>query len=198
MAERITRYHPIGLEGFQSIWMNNFEIWNLYVKNIIFAYSLPISTSTWHSNHRNGPGGYMSGKLKSENIKYRKDPTRRSHYPATRPIIILLHTTKHQKDIRTLYSTILQYSKDPQDYKTIQPRPSSMNKTLIDCCSYMNTISINDLECSLRYAGEYKIITHYYSLTSRESPREVINSLHWNYYFLFLPFRHFELPYCRS
>jgi hypothetical protein len=74
MAKRITKCHPIGLERFQSIWMNNFEIWNLYVKNIMFVYSLPMSTSTWLSDHYNGPGGYMSGELKSENIKYRKSP----------------------------------------------------------------------------------------------------------------------------
>jgi hypothetical protein len=50
--------------------MSNFEIRNLYVKNIMFACSLPMSTSTWHSDHCNRPGGYMSGELKSENIKY--------------------------------------------------------------------------------------------------------------------------------
>jgi hypothetical protein len=75
MAERITKCHPIGSEEFWSIWKNNFKIWNLYVKNIMFAYSLPMSTSTWHSDHHNGPGGYMSGELKSENIKYQKAPT---------------------------------------------------------------------------------------------------------------------------
>jgi hypothetical protein len=130
--------------------MNNFETRNLYAKNIMFACSLPTSTSTWCFDHRNGPGGYMSGELKSENIKYRKAPTRRSHYPATRPTIVPSHITKSQKDIRTLYSTILQYSKDPQDHQTIQPRPSSINKTLTDCCSYLNAIMIDDLECSLR------------------------------------------------
>jgi isocitrate lyase len=75
MAERITKYHLIGLEEFQGIWANNFEIQNLYAKDIMFAYSLPTSTSTWHSDHRNRPGGYMSGELKLENIKYRKAPT---------------------------------------------------------------------------------------------------------------------------
>jgi hypothetical protein len=35
-------------------------------------------------------------------------------------------------------------------HKTIQPRPSSINKTLIDCCLYLNAIMIDDLECSLR------------------------------------------------
>jgi hypothetical protein len=75
MAERITRSHPIGLGTFWSICTDKFEIWNLYVKNIMFVYSLPTSTSTWHSNHYNGPGGYMSGELKSENIKYQKAPT---------------------------------------------------------------------------------------------------------------------------
>jgi hypothetical protein len=61
----------------------------------------------------------MSGELKSENIKYRKAPTQRSYHPATRPIIVLSHITKSQKDIHTLYSTMLQYSKDLQDHKTI-------------------------------------------------------------------------------
>jgi hypothetical protein len=51
------------------------EIWNLYAKNIIFAWSLPISTSTWHSNHCNRPSGYMHGELKSENINKIKAPT---------------------------------------------------------------------------------------------------------------------------
>jgi hypothetical protein len=74
MAERITKYHLIGLEGFWGIWMNNFEIWNFYVKNIIFACSLPMSTSTWHSDHGNRPGRYMSGELKLENIKISKSP----------------------------------------------------------------------------------------------------------------------------
>jgi hypothetical protein len=75
MAGRITKYYLIGSEGFQSIWTNNFEIQNLYATNIIFACSLPTSTSTWHSDHCNGPSGYMSGELKLENIKYRKAPT---------------------------------------------------------------------------------------------------------------------------
>jgi hypothetical protein len=113
MAKRITKCHLIGSEGFQSIWMNNFEIQNLYAKNIIFVCSLPTSTSTWCSDHCNGPGRYMSGELKSENIKYRKAPTQRSHYLAIRPTIIPSHTTKSQNNIRTLYSTILQYSKRP-------------------------------------------------------------------------------------
>jgi hypothetical protein len=50
------------------------EMWNLYVKNIIFVYWLPMSTSTWCSNHHNGPGGYMSGELRSENINKKKAP----------------------------------------------------------------------------------------------------------------------------
>jgi hypothetical protein len=83
-------------------------------------------------------------------------------------------------------------------YKTIQPRPSSINKTLMNCCSYLNTIMTDNVKCSLSQAGEFKIITWYYSLTSRESPREVINSLHWNYYFSFFLFGNFELPYCQS
>jgi hypothetical protein len=106
MAKRITRSHLIGLGTFWSICTDKFEIQNLYVKNIMFACSLPTSTSTWHSNHCNRPGGYISGELKSENIKYRKAPTQRSHYPAKRSTIIPLYTTKSQKDISTLYSTI--------------------------------------------------------------------------------------------
>jgi hypothetical protein len=164
----------------------------------MFACSLPTSTSTWHSDHCSGPGGYMSGELKSENIRYRKAPTRRSHYPATRPTIILSYNQVLRKIFipytRLFYNT----RKTLKTYKKIQPRPSSSNKTLMDCCSYLNTISTDSLERSLREVGEFKIITHYYSLTPRESPREVINSLHWNYYFLFFLFRNFELPYCRS
>jgi hypothetical protein len=75
IAERITRRYPIGLRMFQSICTDKFEIWNLYAKHIIFICSLPTLTSTWHSDHHNGPGGYMSGELKLENIKYRKAPT---------------------------------------------------------------------------------------------------------------------------
>jgi hypothetical protein len=56
--------------------VNNFKIQNLYAKYIMFACSLPTSTSTWHSDHRNGPGGYMSGELKPENIKISKKPPR--------------------------------------------------------------------------------------------------------------------------
>jgi hypothetical protein len=72
IAERITRSHPISLGIFWSICTNTFEIWNLYGKNIMFVCSLPISTSTWHSKYCNGPGGYISGELKSENIKYQQ------------------------------------------------------------------------------------------------------------------------------
>jgi hypothetical protein len=70
MAERITRGDPIGLGTFWSICTDKFEIWNLYAKDILFAYSLPMSTSTWHSDYCNGPGGYISRELKLENIKY--------------------------------------------------------------------------------------------------------------------------------
>jgi hypothetical protein len=44
------------------------------MKNIMFAYSLPMSTSTWHSDYCSRPGGYMSGELKLEKHKYRKIP----------------------------------------------------------------------------------------------------------------------------
>jgi hypothetical protein len=46
IAEKITKSYLISLERFWSIYTNSFEIQNLYAKNIIFAYSLPISTST--------------------------------------------------------------------------------------------------------------------------------------------------------
>jgi hypothetical protein len=95
MAERITRSHLIGLGIFWSVCTDKFEIRKLYAKNIMFACSLPTSTSTWRSDHRNGPGGYMSRELKSENIKYRKVPTRRSHHPAKRPTIVP-SVTDHQ------------------------------------------------------------------------------------------------------
>jgi Na+-transporting NADH:ubiquinone oxidoreductase subunit NqrF len=114
MAKRITKCHLIGSEGFQSIWMNNFKIQNLYMKNIMFACSLPMSSSTWHSDHSNGPGGYMSRVLKSENIKYQKAPTRRSYYLAIRPAIIPSYIIKSQK----------RYSYFILDYFTILKRPS--------------------------------------------------------------------------
>jgi hypothetical protein len=151
MAKRITKCHPIGSEESWSVWINNFKIWNLYAKNIMFVCSLPTSTSTWHSNHYNGPGGYMSGELKSENIKYQRAPTQRSHYPAPRPAIILLYTTKSSERysyFRFDYFTILERPSRPA--KTIQPQPSSINKTLIDCYSYLNPITTNNLEYSLR------------------------------------------------
>jgi hypothetical protein len=136
MAKKITKSHPIGSERFQIIWVNNLKIQNVYVKNIMFVYSLPMSTSTWRSDYHIGPGGYMSGELKLENINMENAPTQRSHHLAQRSTIILSYTTK-----------ILQYSKDLQD---LQPRPSLINKTLIDCCLHLNTIIIDDLECSLR------------------------------------------------
>jgi hypothetical protein len=74
MAEKITKSHPIGLERFWSVCVNIFEIWNLYAKYITFACSLPTLTSTWRSDYRNRPGGYMSGELKSENINMEKSP----------------------------------------------------------------------------------------------------------------------------
>jgi hypothetical protein len=147
MAERITKSHPIGSERFWSVCTDNFGMRNLYAKNIMFAYSLPTSTSTWRSEHRNGPGGYMSGELKSEKYKKSKSPHSKKPSSSRRSTIVPSYTTKSQKDISTLYSTILQYSKDPQD---LQPRPSSINKTLTDCCSHLNAITIDNLERSLR------------------------------------------------
>jgi hypothetical protein len=148
MAEKITKSHPIGSERFRSIWTNNFKIRNLYAKNITFACALPTSTSTWRSDHRIRPGGYMSGELKSENINTEKAPTRRSHHPAKRSTIVPSHTTTSKKDISTLYSTILQYSKDPQ--KNYNQDPPRSTKTLTDCCLHLNAITIDDLEHSLR------------------------------------------------
>jgi hypothetical protein len=75
MAEKITKSYPIGLERFRIISGKVFKIWNLYTKNIMFACSLPTSISTWHSDHCDGPGGYMSEELKSENINMEKAPT---------------------------------------------------------------------------------------------------------------------------
>jgi hypothetical protein len=89
----------------------------------------------------------MSGELKSENINMEKSPHSKKPLSSKRSTIVPSYTTKSQKDISTLYSTILQYSKDPQD---LQPRPSSINKTLMDCCSHLNAIMIDDLERSLR------------------------------------------------
>jgi hypothetical protein len=94
MAERITRSHPIGVGMFWRVCTNKFEIQNLYAKNIMFVCSLPMSTSTQHSDYHNGPGGYMSGELKSENIKYQKAPTQRSYHLAKRPTIIPSYTIK--------------------------------------------------------------------------------------------------------
>jgi hypothetical protein len=126
MAERITRSHPIGLGTFWSICTNKFEIQNLYMKNIMFACPLPTSTSTWHSEHRNGPGGYMSGELKSENIKYRKAPTQRSDYSAKEP------QSSHPiqpspRKISVLYTRLFY---DTQ--KTLKDRQDHTTKTLLD------------------------------------------------------------------
>jgi hypothetical protein len=89
----------------------------------------------------------MSGELKSENINRAKAPTRRSHHPAKDP------QSSHDiqpspRKILVLY-TRLSYNtqKDPQD---LQPRPSSINRTLTDCCSHLNAITIDNLERSLR------------------------------------------------
>jgi hypothetical protein len=81
----------------------------LYAKNIMFACSLPMSTSTWHSDHHNGPGRYMSGELKTENINKEKAPTRKSHHPAKITQLshqIQLHSRKILvKEIRFFYES---------------------------------------------------------------------------------------------
>jgi hypothetical protein len=62
-------------KGFRVILGEFSKMWNLYMRNIMFAYSLPMSTSTWHSDYCNRPGRYMSRELKLENINKRKAPT---------------------------------------------------------------------------------------------------------------------------
>jgi hypothetical protein len=147
MAERITKCHPIGSERFRSIWANNFEIRNLYAKNIMFACSLSMSTSTWRSDHRIRPGGYMSGELKSENINTEKAPTRRSHHPAKDPQSSH-HIHPSPRKILALYTRL--FYNTQKILKDLQPRPTSISKTLTDCSLHLNAITINDLECSLR------------------------------------------------
>jgi hypothetical protein len=150
MAEKITKSHPIGSEKFRDVCANNFEIRNLYAKNITFACSPPTSTSTWHSDHRIGPGGYMSGELKSENINMEKAPTPRSHHPAKDPQSSH-HIQTSPRKILVLYTRLFHNTrKTLKTYKTIQPGPSSINKTLTDCYSHLNAITIDDLEHSLR------------------------------------------------
>jgi hypothetical protein len=74
-------------------------MWNVYVKNIMFAYSLPMSTSTWHSNHCNGPGGYMSGELKSENINMEKALLKEAIIQQKDHSTVPSNTTIFKKDI---------------------------------------------------------------------------------------------------
>jgi hypothetical protein len=90
----------------------------------------------------------MSGELKSENINLQKSPTRRSHHPAKDHSTIPSNTMKFQKDISTLYSTILQILESPSDIQ--RPLNKTLLKTLTDCHSHLNAIMTNDLECSLR------------------------------------------------
>jgi hypothetical protein len=97
--------------------MNNFEIWILNMTMIMFSYSLPTSTTTWYSDYCKGPGGYMSGELKSENIKYRKVPHLKKLLSSNKTYNCPIIYNKAQKDIHTLYLTILQYLKDPEDHK---------------------------------------------------------------------------------
>jgi hypothetical protein len=68
--------------GFGAILREFSKMRNLYVKDIIFAYSLPTSTSTWCSDYCNRPGGYISGELKLENINKKQALTQQSYYPA--------------------------------------------------------------------------------------------------------------------
>jgi hypothetical protein len=130
MAEKITKGHPISSEQFRSIWTNKFKIRNLYAKSIMFAYSLPTSTSTWRSDHRIRPGGYMSRELKSENINTEKAPTQRSHHPAKAPQLSHHIQPRFRKILvpctRLFYST----RKDPQD-NTIKEPPRSTRPSRI-------------------------------------------------------------------
>jgi hypothetical protein len=145
------------------------ERWNLYAKNITFACSLAMSTITWHSNHRNGPGGYMSGELKSENINTEKAPTQQSHHPAK--ITQLSHRIP-------LYSRkiLVKELRFPTNYKDLQDP-----KTLTDCSSLLNATTTN-LDRSLRQVGEFKIIMFLTHFIRERIPREVNNFHHWNYY----------------
>jgi hypothetical protein len=85
----------------------------------MFACSLPTSTSTWHSDHRIRPGGYMSGELKLENINTEGAPTRRSHHPAKDPQSSYHIQPRFRKILvpctRLFYST-------RKTLKTIQPK----------------------------------------------------------------------------
>jgi hypothetical protein len=126
-------------KGFSVILREFSEMWNSYVKNIMFACSLPISTSTWHSNHHNGPSRYMSGELESENINIKKAllnkaiiQQRSLNYPIEYNYILERYYSKNPK-----YDSSTSY-KDPQD-----------QKTLMDCRSLLNIITDN-LYCSLR------------------------------------------------
>jgi hypothetical protein len=135
-TEKITTSHPIGSEQFWNVCVNNFEIRILYAKNITFACSLPTSTSTWHSDHRIGPGGYMSGELKSENINTEKAPTPRSHNPAKDPQSSH-HIQPSSRKILVLYTRLFYNTR--KTLKDLQSRPSSSNKTIMDCYSHSNT-----------------------------------------------------------
>jgi hypothetical protein len=53
--------------------------------------------------------------------KYGKSPHLKKPSSSQRSTIVPSYTTKSQKDISTLYSTILQYSKDPQRHTTKIP-----------------------------------------------------------------------------
>jgi hypothetical protein len=99
-------------------------MWNLYVKNIIFAYSLPMSTNTWHSDHCNRPGGYMSGELKSENINKKKPPLNKAmiqqrslNYPIEYNYIPEGYYSKNLLVIK--HDSFMNF-KDPQDQRPLQ------------------------------------------------------------------------------
>jgi hypothetical protein len=163
-------------KGFWNICTDDFKIQNLYVKNIMFAYSLPMSTSTWCSDHCNGPAGYISGELKSEKHKYGKSPhlkkpsssTNHSNYPINYNYVqrkILVKRTQVTIPI--------------QDTKTLKDQQTPLN-----CSSLVNAIKPTTLNHSLRETTEFKIII-FILIPVQRILREVINSHHWNYYFSF-------------
>lgn len=76
---------------------------------------LPMSTSTWHSNHHKIPGAYMSGEHKSENINTKKSP---------------------------LDKAIIQQNDSTVPCNTITPQEGIIPEPLQDCCLQSNAIPL--------------------------------------------------------